>query len=103
MAKQLKAAILTRRAAKGPRKKRTRPKPRQYTIADWELHYHWRHGKCREPPSGVDSRLSDPACDRRSIGSRGRSPGQGAVYATDVADHDRTAVEMHGLLSTFRL
>src|SRR2546430_13282681 len=36
MAKQLKAGILARRAAKGPRKKRTRPKPRQYTIADWE-------------------------------------------------------------------
>jgi hypothetical protein len=35
MAKQLKAAILARRAAKA-RKKRTRPKPRQYTIADWE-------------------------------------------------------------------
>ena len=34
--KQLKAAILARRAAKGPRKKRTRPKPRQYTIADLE-------------------------------------------------------------------
>ena len=33
MAKQLKAAILARRAAKA-RKKRTRPKPRQYTIAD---------------------------------------------------------------------
>ena len=27
--KQLKAAILARRAAKGPRKKRTRPKPRR--------------------------------------------------------------------------
>jgi hypothetical protein len=25
-----------RMAAKAPRKKRTRPKPRQYTIADWE-------------------------------------------------------------------
>jgi hypothetical protein len=36
MAKQLKAAILARMAAKAPRKKRTRPKPRQYTIADWE-------------------------------------------------------------------
>ncbi len=33
--KQLKAAILARRA-KGPRKKRTRPKPRQYTIAGLE-------------------------------------------------------------------
>src|SRR5260370_559758 len=30
--KQLKAAILARRAAKGPRKKPTRPNPRQYTI-----------------------------------------------------------------------
>jgi hypothetical protein len=36
MAKQLKAAILARRAAKAPRKKRTRPKPRRYIIADWE-------------------------------------------------------------------
>jgi hypothetical protein len=31
--KQLKAAILARRAAQGPRKKRTRPEPRQYTVA----------------------------------------------------------------------
>ena len=35
-AKRLKAAILTRRMRKGPRKKRTRPEPRQYTIADLE-------------------------------------------------------------------
>ena len=34
--KQLKAAILARRAAQGPRKKRTRPEPRQYTVADLE-------------------------------------------------------------------
>src|SRR5215216_2022417 len=34
--KQLKAAVLARRVAKGPRKKRTRPKPRQYTLADLE-------------------------------------------------------------------
>ena len=34
--KQLKAAILGRRPAKGPRKKRTRPEPRQYTVADLE-------------------------------------------------------------------
>jgi hypothetical protein len=31
--KQLKAAILARRAAQGPRKKRTRPEPRQRTVA----------------------------------------------------------------------
>jgi hypothetical protein len=34
--KQLKAAIPARRAAQGPRKKRTRPEPRQYTVADLE-------------------------------------------------------------------
>ena len=34
--KQLKAAILARRTAKGPRKKRTRLEPRQYTVADLE-------------------------------------------------------------------
>ena len=33
--KRLRAAILAR-VAKGPRKKRTRPEPRQYTIADLE-------------------------------------------------------------------
>jgi hypothetical protein len=34
--KQLKAAILARRTAQGPRKKRTRPEPRQRTVADLE-------------------------------------------------------------------
>ena len=34
--KQHRATILARRVAKGQRKKRTRPKPRQYTIADLE-------------------------------------------------------------------
>jgi hypothetical protein len=32
--KQLKAAMLVPRTTKGPRKKRTRPKPRQYTVID---------------------------------------------------------------------
>ena len=32
--KQLKSAILSGRALKGSRGKRSRPKPRQYTIAD---------------------------------------------------------------------
>jgi hypothetical protein len=35
-AKRFKAAILARRASKGPRRKRTRPQPRQYTLADLE-------------------------------------------------------------------
>jgi hypothetical protein len=32
-AKHVKAAILAARASKGPRRKRTRPEPRQYTVA----------------------------------------------------------------------
>ena len=34
--KQLKAAMLVPRTTKGPRKKRTRPEPRQYTVVDLE-------------------------------------------------------------------
>jgi hypothetical protein len=34
--KQLKAAILAKRTSKGLRRKRTRPEPRQYTVADLE-------------------------------------------------------------------
>jgi len=34
--KRLEAAVLARRVTKAPRKKRTRPEPRQYTIADLE-------------------------------------------------------------------
>jgi hypothetical protein len=34
--RQLKAAMRVRRTAKGPRKKRARPEPRQYTVADLE-------------------------------------------------------------------
>ena len=34
--KQLKAIIPARNVAKGPRKKRARPEPRQYTVADME-------------------------------------------------------------------
>ena len=33
---QVKAVILAGKLAKGPRKKRARPEPRQYTIADLE-------------------------------------------------------------------
>jgi len=32
--KQFRAIIAARRAAKGPRKKRARPEPRQYTVGD---------------------------------------------------------------------
>ena len=34
--RQLKATVRVRRTAEGPRKKRTRPEPRQYTVVDLE-------------------------------------------------------------------
>ena len=35
-ARQLKAAVHARRPVKGPRGKRTRPEPQQYTVADMQ-------------------------------------------------------------------
>jgi hypothetical protein len=49
--KQLKAAILARRAAKGPRKKRTRPEPRQYTVAGLE--------RARDRVAAVERRIDN--------------------------------------------
>jgi hypothetical protein len=60
--KQLKAAILARRAAKGPRKKRTRPKPRQYTIADLE--------RARDRVAAAERRIDN---DRTNNPNRGRA------------------------------
>ena len=60
--KQLKAAILARRAAKGPRKKRTRPKPRQYTVADL--------GRARDRVAAAERRLDN---DHTSNPNRGRA------------------------------
>ena len=60
--KQLKAAILARRAAKGPRKKRTRPEPRQYTIADLE--------RARDRVAAAERRIDN---DRSSNPNRGRA------------------------------
>src|ERR1017187_7125038 len=53
--KQLKAAILARRAAKGPRKKRTRPEPRQHTVADLE--------RARDRVAAAERRI-DPGRDQ---------------------------------------
>jgi hypothetical protein len=60
--KQLKAAILARRAAKGLRKKRTRPKPRQYTIADLE--------RARDRVAAAERRIDN---DRTNNPNRGRA------------------------------
>jgi hypothetical protein len=51
--KQLKAAILARRTAQGPRKKRTRPEPRQYTVADVE--------RARDRVAAAERRIDDAA------------------------------------------
>ena len=63
MAKQLKAAILARRAAKAPRKKRTRPKPRQYTIADWE--------RARDRVAAAERRIDNDGMNNPSWGRAG--------------------------------
>ena len=60
--KQLKAAFLARRTAKGPRKKRTRPKPRQYTSADLE--------RARDRVAAAERRIDN---DRTNNPDRGRA------------------------------
>jgi hypothetical protein len=67
--KQLKAAILARRPAKGPRKKRTRPEPRQYTVADLE--------RAPDRVAAAERRIDN---DRRSNpGTRGVGAGTAVI------------------------
>jgi hypothetical protein len=61
-----------RRAAKGPRKKRTRPEPRQYTVADLE--------RARDRVAAAQRRIDS---DRRSTPNRGTC-GVGAGAARTV-------------------
>ena len=60
--RQLKAAILVRRAAKGSRKRRTRPEPRQYTVADLE--------RARDRVEAAERRFDN---DRTNNPNRGRA------------------------------
>ena len=60
--RQLEGAVLVRRAAKGPRKKRTRPEPRQYTVADLE--------RARDRVQAAGRRIDN---DRRSNPKMGRA------------------------------
>jgi hypothetical protein len=60
--KQHKAAVLARKVAKGPRKKRTRPKPRQYTVADLE--------RARDRVAAAERRIDN---ERLNIPHRGRA------------------------------
>ena len=61
--KQLKAAIRVKRAAKGPRKTRLRPKPRRYTVADLE--------RARDRVAAAQRHIV--VNDRRSNPNRGRA------------------------------
>ena len=79
-AKILTAAILARRVARGPRKKRTRPKPRQYTIADFE--------RARDRVAAAERRIDN---DRTNNPNRGR------------AGLERAQLELHIIESQLRL
>jgi hypothetical protein len=85
--KQLKAAILgrvrqheeARRASKGPRKKRMRPEPRQYTVADLE--------RARDRVEAAERRVDS---DRTNKPNRGR------------AGLERARLELHIIESNLR-
>ena len=64
--RQLEGAVLVRRAAKGPRKKRTRPEPRQYTVADLER----ARDRVAAAAVAAERRIDN---DRRSCPKRGRA------------------------------
>jgi hypothetical protein len=82
--KQLKAAILTRRAAKGPRKKRTRPKPRQYTATDLE--------RARDRVAAAERRIDN---DRRSNPNSARAGFERARLELSVIE---SQLRLRGLL-----
>src|SRR5438445_9989414 len=60
--KRLKAAILAR-VAKGPRKKRTRPEPRQYTVADLE--------RARDRVAAAERRIDNDHTSKPNRGGAG--------------------------------
>ena len=82
--RQLKAAILVRRAAKGPRKRRTRPEPRQYTVADLE--------RARDRVAAAKRRIDN---DRTSNPNRGRAGLQRAQLELSVIESE---LRLRGLL-----
>jgi hypothetical protein len=85
--KQLKAAILVRvkqreearRTSKGPRKKRTRPEPRQHTVADLE--------RARDRVEAAERRVDS---DRTNKPNRAR------------AGLERARFELHAIESNLR-
>jgi len=61
--KQLKAIIPARKVAKGPRKKRARPEPRQYTVADME--------RARDRVAAAERRVANDHSSNRNSGQAG--------------------------------
>jgi hypothetical protein len=82
--KQLKAAILARRAPKGPRRKRTRPEPRQYTVADLE--------RARDRVEAAERRIDN---ERTNNPNRGRAGLQRAQIKLHVIE---SQLRLRGLL-----
>jgi len=81
--KRLKAAILAR-VAKGPRKKRTRPEPRQYTVADLE--------RARDRVAAAERRIDN---DRSRNLDRGRAGLERAQLELSVIE---SQLRLRGLL-----
>ena len=84
-AQQLKAAILARRASKGRRGKRTRPGPRQYTVADLE--------RARDRVAAAERRIDN---DHTSNPNRGRAGLEWAQLELYIIE---SQLRLRGLLS----
>ena len=82
--RQPKAAILVRRAAKGPRKRRMRPEPRQYTVADLE--------RARDRVAAAERQIDN---DRTSNPNRGRAGLERAQLELSVIE---SQLRLRGLL-----
>jgi hypothetical protein len=78
--KHVKATILARRASKGTARKRTRPEPRQYTVADLE--------RAQDRVEAAERRIAN---DRTSNPNRGR------------AGLERAQLELHIIEAQLRL
>src|SRR5262249_40516745 len=81
---QTKAAILAQKGAEGTRKKRTRPKPRQYTIADLE--------RARDRVAAAERRIDN---DRTNNPNRGRAGLERAQLELSVIE---SQLRLRGLL-----
>jgi hypothetical protein len=85
IAKRLKAAIRVRRVSKGPRGKRTRPDPRQYTIADLE--------RARDRVEAAERRIDNDHTSKRNRGRAGLERAQIELRIIELQLHLRSLLE----------